>query len=505
MLFNSYTFLLFFPVVTILFFILPHRFRWLHLLLSSTFFYAAYLPVYLLVLGITILVDYVAGIYIEKSEGKVRKLYLIVSIVANIGFLCFFKYYDFFATYINHVLSLHIPLLNQLWISSKIIVANNIINNDVNEVLNTNLDIINDLVLPIGLSFHTFQALSYTIEVYKRRQQAERHLGIYALYVMFYPQLVAGPIERPQNIIPQLHSKKYFSSENLISGLRLMMWGLFKKVVIADRLSVYVDIVFHKPESYHWLNVLIAVVFFAIQIYCDFSGYTDMAIGAAKTMGYDLMQNFSRPYFATNIKKFWERWHISLTTWFRDYVYISLGGNRVKLARYIFNILVVFLLSGLWHGANLTFIVWGALHACYYIAYIIFKRAVRNINTETLLWNVFSWVLTFGAVCFAWIFFRAKSIPQAIKVIRSLMLRSTPNEFSFSLRLNALNLNFGNNSLVIVLLSIAYMLWIEKKHTSGLTEFNKQPIKDFFFLLVTIVVIIVFGLFVREQFIYFQF
>ena len=284
-----------------------------------------------------------------------------------------------------------------------------------------------------------------------------------------------------------------------------MMWGLFKKVVIADRLSVYVDIVFHKPESYHWLNVLIAIVFFAVQIYCDFSGYTDMAIGAAKTMGYDLMQNFSRPYFATNIKKFWERWHISLTTWFRDYVYISLGGNRVKLARYIFNILVVFLLSGLWHGANLTFIVWGALHACYYIAYIIFKRAVRNINTETLLWNVFSWVLTFGAVCFAWIFFRAKSIPQAIRVIRTVILRSTPNEFTFSSRLSTLNLSFGNNSLVIVLLSIAYMLWIEKKHTSGLTEFNKQPIKDFFFLLTTTVVIVVFGLFVREQFIYFQF
>lgn len=505
MLFNSYTFLIFFPIVTLLFFMLPHKFRWAHLLAASMLFYAAFLPLYILILAVTIGIDYWAGILIENVKDGKRKWYLVLSIAANVGFLSLFKYYDFFTSTINHFLNADIPLLDTLWISKGIVTVNNYINHIVNTRLGTHLDIIKTVVLPIGLSFHTFQAMSYTIEVYRGHQKAERHLGIYALYVMFYPQLVAGPIERPQHMLHQFRERKYFSSENLITGLRLMMWGLFKKVVIADRLSVYVDIIFHKPEAFHWLNVVLAVVFFAIQIYCDFSGYTDMAIGAAKTMGYDLMQNFRRPYFATNIKDFWGRWHISLTSWFREYVYISLGGNRVPVPRYIFNIIVVFLLSGLWHGANITFLIWGGLHAVYYIAYLLFEKFFGNVRTETFVWKATAWALTFSSVCFAWIFFRAKSVAQAGRIINQVISLKKPTRFLTAVKLNTLQLSFGVNSMVIIVLSIFYLLYIEKKFSSTLSDFNKKKNTDVAFLVVTSVAIIVYGLFVREQFIYFQF
>jgi D-alanyl-lipoteichoic acid acyltransferase DltB (MBOAT superfamily) len=440
---------------------------------------------------------------IEPAHGRKRKAFLILSIVANIGFLAFFKYYDFIVINLNHFLSVHFPLLDKLWVSDKIVVANKVINRAINNNVGIHLDIIKTVVLPIGLSFHTFQAMSYTIEVYRGNQKAERHLGIYALYVMFYPQLVAGPIERPQHMLPQFRQRKYFNSDNLIAGLRLMIWGLFKKVVIADRLSVYVDIIFQKPESYHWLNVVLAVLFFAIQIYCDFSGYTDMAIGAAKTMGFDLMQNFRRPYFATNIKDFWARWHISLTSWFRDYVYFSLKGNRVRLPRYLFNILIVFLLSGLWHGANTTFLIWGGLHAVYYIIYILFKRIFKHINTHTVVWNITGWLITFSAVSFAWIFFRARSLAHALRTIKTIISFNSSAPFSMGLKYS--KLAFGWGSLFIGICAVIYMLWIELKYEPKMRSLNDKPKDDLLFLVLTTTVVILFGMFVREQFIYFQF
>lgn len=299
MLFNSFQFLIFFPVVTLIYYLLPHRFRWLHLLISSCVFYMAFIPVYIFILFFTIIVDYIAGIMIEKESGRRRRLFLIISILVNVGFLAIFKYYNFFTENVNELLRLlhiayhPIPLLN--------------------------------IILPVGLSFHTFQAMSYTIEVYRGNQKAERHFGIYALYVMFYPQLVAGPIERPQNLLHQFKEEHKFSSQNLMDGLRLMLWGFFKKLVIADRLAQYVTIVYSFPAEFHYMNLIIATLFFTIQIYCDFSGYSDIAIGAARCMGFNLMTNFNRPYFSTNIQEFWKRWHISLSTWFRDYLYISLG------------------------------------------------------------------------------------------------------------------------------------------------------------------------------------
>ena len=331
MLFNSFHFFFFFIIVTSLYFLFPHKFRWALLLAASCYFYMAFIPVYILILGFTIVIDYFAGIWLEKSEGKKRKYFLIASLIANIGVLAIFKYYNF----LNNNLS---DLLNSFGYNNSI----------------PNLSII----LPIGLSFHTFQAMSYTIEVYRGNQKAERNFGIYSLYVMFYPQLVAGPIERPQNLIHQFYEKHYFDYERVVEGLKLMLWGLFMKLVIADRLAIYVNAVYNNSAQHSGITLLVATVFFAFQIYCDFAGYSSIAIGAARVMGFNLMTNFNRPYFSTSISEFWKRWHISLSSWFKDYLYISLGGNRVSIPRWYLNLFIVFVISGLWHGANWTFIIW---------------------------------------------------------------------------------------------------------------------------------------------------
>lgn len=399
MLFNSFEFLLFFPVVTALYFLLPHRYRWLHLLLASCAFYMAFIPVYILILLLTIVIDYGAGILIENAQGSQRKFYLAMSLVANIGVLAVFKYYNFFIGNVNGLLHLSapIPLLN--------------------------------IILPIGLSFHTFQAMSYTIEVYRGNYPAERHFGIYALYVMFYPQLVAGPIERPQNVLPQFHRRHTFDYSRVVSGLRLMAWGLFKKVVIADRMAYLVNEVYNSPHNFHGLPLLVASVFFSIQIYCDFSGYSDMALGAARVMGFELMKNFDRPYFSKSISEFWRRWHISLSTWFKDYLYISLGGNRVALPRACFNLFFVFMVSGLWHGANWTFIVWGALHGLYLVIGMLTKngrnRFIERLKLPVLNHPLLNITVTYVLVTFAWIFFRANGLHDAAYVIMHLFEPAT--------------------------------------------------------------------------------
>ena len=296
--FSSIHFLLFFPIVTALYFATPYRFRWLLLLFASCYFYMAFVPVYILILGFTIVVDYFAGILIENAQGRRRKWLLIVSLVSNIGVLFIFKYFNFFNTNLKALAeAIH-------W--------------------NYSLESLS-IALPIGLSFHTFQAMSYTIEVYRGNQKAERRFGIYALYVMFYPQLVAGPIERPQNLLPQFYEKHDFDYQRVTDGLKLMAWGFFKKIVIADRLAVAVNLVYNAPYKYTGLPLIIATYFFAFQIYCDFSGYTDIARGAARVMGFRLMKNFNRPYFATSVADFWTRWHISLSTWFKDYLFTPLA------------------------------------------------------------------------------------------------------------------------------------------------------------------------------------
>ncbi|MFA5830737.1 MAG: MBOAT family O-acyltransferase [Candidatus Paceibacterota bacterium] len=352
----------------------------------------AFIPAYILILFVTIGIDYWAGIKIEESEGKTQKRWLILSVISTVLVLAIFKYFNFF--------------------NSNLAVAANFFH------WNYPIHFIN-IILPIGLSFHTFQSLSYVIEVYFGRFKAERHLGIYSLYVMFYPQLVAGPIERPQNLLHQFREEHFFEYVRVVEGMRRMLWGLFKKMVIADNLVSYVNKIYRTPTEYDGIVLLIATILFSIQIYCDFSGYADIAIGSAKVMGFKLMENFKNPYFASSIPDFWARWHISLSTWFRDYVYIPLGGNRIGKARYVRNILATFLLSGLWHGANWTYVAWGGIHGLFTVFSRFFSRASRVSDSAVLLFlNRF---VTLFIVCIAWVFFRAKTVGEAWYIVAHIL------------------------------------------------------------------------------------
>ncbi len=475
MLFNSIEFVFYYVLVTLLYFVLPHKFRWMLLLAASCYFYMAFIPVYILILGFTIVIDYFAGIYIEASTGQRRKTALICSLVANVGVLAVFKYFNF--------INLNISALTE-------------------EFGRHNPIPYLSILLPIGLSFHTFQAMSYTIEVYRGHQKAERHFGIYSLYVMFYPQLVAGPIERPQNILPQLHIKHEFSYANMVSGLQLMAWGIFKKLVVADRLSIFVNSVYDNPELQKGTSVAVASVFFAIQIYCDFSGYSDIAIGCARTMGYHLMVNFKQPYFSTSIREFWGRWHISLSTWFRDYVYIPLGGNRVKRSRIYFNFFVVFMLSGLWHGANYTYIVWGVLHAFYYIIGMILAPYTTAIKSKLYIgdgkaYAILKGLFIFLLVTFAWIFFRAKTLHDAFTLIGALKTFGAP-----------LIMATGFNQFAHCLLAITMLLVAETCTVwlKGYSLFRHRYAWVRWSSVVGLLfIILLFGVFNGGQFIYFQF
>lgn len=475
MLFNSIDFLVFFVVVTSLYFALPHSHRWKLLLFSSCYFYMFFVPVYILILGFTIITDYFAGILIEREQGARKKQMLILSLAANIGVLAVFKYYNFINDNISYLLGSfgyqnHIPYLG--------------------------------ILLPIGLSFHTFQAMSYTIEVYRGKQKAEKHFGIYALYVMFYPQLVAGPIERPQNVLHQYHAKHAFNYDNVVQGLRLMLWGFFKKVVIANRLAIYVNAIYSHPANHSAITLIIATIFFSFEIYCDFSGYSDIAIGSAQVMGFKLMTNFRRPYFATSIKEFWSRWHISLSTWFRDYLYIPLGGNRTTIARWCLNIFIVFLVSGLWHGASWLFIIWGALHGLYQITDILFSRLTQGYHTNSWvlqkMWSLFTLILTFAGVNLAWIFFRAHSVDDALVIVSSIFSWKSGSLFIGSVS----NLFYGLTALLLLFI----VEYIQEHHPNLFTPVStKYQITQPLSYAVLLILILLIGVFNNAQFIYFQF
>lgn len=495
MLFNSWQFLIFFPIVTAVYFILRGRPRNLWLLAASCVFYMAFIPQYVIILVALILIDFFAGQKIANADKNRRKLWLITSLVANLTILGVFKYFNFFNTNISAVASFldlryPVPFLQ--------------------------------IILPIGLSFHTFQAMSYTIEVYRRRQRPEKSLLIYALYVMFYPQLVAGPIERPQNLIHQFKENHRFEYDRVVSGLRLMLWGLFKKVVIADRMAVFANQVFSWPYDYSGPTLIVATLFFAFQIFCDFSGYSDIAIGAAQVMGIKLMKNFNSPYFATSISDFWSRWHISLSTWFRDYVYIPLGGNRVKKIFWVRNVVIVFGLSGLWHGANWTFLIWGLLHGAYYL----FFAALDGLRISSIkVFKLFSPLITFILVSFAWIFFRANNLSQAIYIVTHLFhglggylqyaVSYLPQYLSGGgspdkTYLLFWHLNYEKSELEILLAFglIAFLLimeggssWFGKHWSLG----NKPILIRWAIYLVAIIFILNLGVINKIPFIYFQF
>lgn len=462
MLFNSLQYLVFFWVVVAAYWSLPHRWRWSMLVVASSYFYMALVPAYILVLVVVILVDWGAGLWISATEGWWRRIALWTSLAANIAILGVFKYWGFFQGISEDFASLLGFTSSPLPVLS--------------------------LLLPIGLSFHTFQSMSYTIEVYWRRQAPERHLGIYSLYVLFFPQMVAGPIERPQNVLHQLHEPKVFRAAQFASGIRLILWGLFKKSVLADNLAVLADASWQDPHA-AGPGMLLGALAFSFQILCDFWGYSDMARGSARCMGIDLMRNFDRPYVSRSVTEFWRRWHISLSSWFRDYVYIPLGGSRVLPLRRDLNLLAVFALSGLWHGADWAFVLWGALHGA---ALVLENRTGFN-RAERLPW--LRQAATFAFATFAWVLFRAGTLPEAVSWFSR--LAEVSDRWLPPLSLWHVLLPAG----------LAFVAWIEAERTRALADrwLGLPTGARMAILTIFVFSILAFGKFDARNFIYFQF
>lgn len=396
MLFNSFEYFLFLPAVVLLYFLLPFKWRNPFLLIASYYFYMSWKWEFGFLMLFTSAVNYVAGLRINSSkERRTQRLWLTLAIVASLGVLVYFKYANFFIAEASALLR--------------------ILGADVRESYLK-------VILPVGISFFTFQALSYTIDLYKGKMHVERNFINFTLFVSFFPQLVAGPIERATNLLDQFKKEQHFSSDRLLEGSKLIIWGLFKKVVIADRLAAYVEQIYASPEVFGGSTLFLATFFFAFQIYCDFSGYSDIAIGSAHILGFRLMQNFNLPYLAKSVRDFWHRWHISLSTWFADYVYKPLGGNRVSTGRWMFNIMAVYLVSGLWHGANWTFIIWGGIFGVLYILEFLGDKLLKRAGMDEAFYkskliHPFRVAVIFMAVLVSWVFFRADNTGDAWHII----------------------------------------------------------------------------------------
>ena len=490
MLFNSTHFIIFFPVVVILYFAVPHRIRYLWLLAASYYFYMSWNAKYALLLLTSTAVTYAGGLVLSKVKSvRAGKLTLVIVCVINLGILFIFKYADY-------TLSLAAWLLEKL----------NIV---------VNLPAV-DLVLPVGISFYTFQALGYLIDVYRKNVEAEKNFFRYALFVSFFPQLVAGPIERSGSLLLQLKETHRFDYDRAREGLLLMIWGYFLKLVLADRIGILVDKVYGEPELYGGFYLIVATILFAVQIYCDFAGYSTIAMGAALILGIKLMDNFNAPYLSLNVASLWRSWHISLTSWFRDYLYIPLGGNRGgKLRKYI-NIMTVFLLSGMWHGANLTFVIWGGLNGLYQIMGEVLMP-VRNrlvkllgLNRESLAHKLMQGLVTFIFFDFAWIFFRAQSMSSAAFIVKSVFHASNP-WILFDGSLHELGLDSKNFNLMLICILILLFVDILKK--KGIRIREVIAAQDYWCRLLVMVVsisfILMFGIwgsgYDSAGFIYFQF
>lgn len=399
MLFNSLAFAIFLPIVFLLYWAVPQKYRWIILLLSSYYFYMSWNVKYVVLILFTTAVSYCSALLLPKFSKKSTKLTIMwLAIAASLLVLFFFKYFDFAQNTLIRILQSFAIELHPLTLK---------------------------LLLPVGISFYTFQTLSYVIDVYKGEVEPEKNFFRYAAFISFFPQLVAGPIERTKNLLPQIDCEHVFSYEKAAYGIKLMAWGFFKKLVIADNLAVMVDAVFEHPDEYQGFSFVLAILFFTIQIYCDFSGYSDIAIGTAKLFDIDLMTNFKSPYFSSSIQEFWRRWHISLSSWFRDYVYIPLGGSRVSKIRHYVNLCITFLLSGLWHGAAFTYVVWGGLHGMMQCVENLFfgkkkKETDRKQTPERKQGTAVWWIRVFIVFCLvsmAWCFFRAGSVTQAVWIL----------------------------------------------------------------------------------------
>lgn len=495
--FNSINFMIFFPVVLALYFVIPKALRQIWLLAASYYFYMSWNARYALLIAASTLITYVSGIAIERyrDSGRTgRRLTVLFSCLGiNLGILLFFKYGNFLIASLDRGLELlHIGSVDQRFY----------------------------FLLPVGISFYTFQALGYTIDVYRGDVRAETNLIRYALFVSFFPQLVAGPIERSKNLLSQMQNIaeiKLWNARRVTSGTILMIWGFFVKMVIADRAAVLVNTVFDNYRMYGSTELVLAAVFFALQIYCDFGSYSLIAIGAAKIMGFELMENFNTPYFACSIREFWSRWHISLSTWFRDYLYIPLGGNRRGRARKAANIMIVFLASGLWHGADWSYVVWGGIHGAYqvigdYLASFR-EKCIRKlrVNTACFSWKFLQTTVTFILVVFAWIFFRADSIGDALQYIRRIWVRPTPwvlfNGEIFTLGLDRPEMNIL--FVAICMLGLVDLVRYRKKMTLDVFLMQQNLWFRGGVMIGLVVLIFVCGKygvgFDPQQFIYFQF
>jgi D-alanyl-lipoteichoic acid acyltransferase DltB (MBOAT superfamily) len=493
MLFNSIAFLIFLPITFIIYWFVVNKTLKLQnffILLASYVFYGSWDWRFLSLIIISSITDYLLGLKIHQSESSSkRKTYLIISLVINIGVLGFFKYYNFFVDSFIDLFELFGISLNPSTLS---------------------------ILLPVGISFYTFQTLSYTIDIYRKKLEPTNNIVAFFAFIAFFPQLVAGPIERAKDLLPQFLKERKFNYDQAISGIRMSIWGLFKKIVIADNLAKYVDVIYSSPEDFYGLSVIIGTVFFTFQLYCDFSGYSDIAIGISKLFGFKLMTNFKTPFFSSSTKEFWTRWHISLSTWFKDYLYIPLGGNKVSKWRWSFNLFFTFLISGFWHGANWTFIIWGALNG-FYLVFAMHTETIRNKGNQLIgltrvpkLLTFYQVFLTFSLYAFSLMIFRAQSWSDATTLISNIPRNISLQFSSISNFLEPFKILFETPlEFMYILLSFVLFITIDfiirNKGIDGVL--NKVPKLGRYFTYYFIIIwILIFGAFdMPQEFIYFQF
>jgi alginate O-acetyltransferase complex protein AlgI len=487
MLFNSIQFAIFLPVVFVLYWFLTKKnLRWQNILLlvSSYYFYACWDYRFLFLLMFSTLLDYFTGLKMQDaSDRKGKRFWFWLSVIVNLGFLGVFKYYNFFADSFAEMMSQFGMNIDPWTIQ---------------------------VILPVGISFYTFHGLSYVIDIYYDRIPAERNFVEYAVFVSFFPLLVAGPIERATHLLPQIKKERSFDYHKAVDGLRQILWGLFKKMVIADLCAEHANAIFNHSDSYGGLTLVLGALFFTLQIYGDFSGYSDIALGTARLFGIELLRNFAFPYFSRDIAEFWRRWHISLSSWFRDYLYVPLGGSKGGTWMRVRNTFIIFLVSGFWHGANWTFIVWGALNAIYFLPLLLLNRN-RN-NMEIVAQNsvlpsireLFQMLFTFGLTVIAWIFFRAASVTDAMDYILS-MITGLFNSSLIQQAINYMIVQVGFY-LPVFILFFFVMEWSGRRYQYAISHFGlswPKPVRWSFYLGLALIILLFAGK--EQQFIYFQF
>lgn len=481
MVFNSIDYFWFMLLVVPLFYLMPHRFRWGVLLVASYVFYSQWSLSITLLLIFSTGMNYLMGRWMGASQtDKVKKTALITGLGINLGLLFFFMYWNFAVRILNSLAG---------WLGSA----------PQWSPLN--------ILLPLGISFYTFQAISYLVDIYWGRLKPEKNLGIFALYMAFFPKLLAGPIERGTSLVPQLRLEKHFSWVNLESGFRLILVGLVKKMVIADRLAILVNTVYQDVYSYNGPELALTALFYTFQIYCDFSGYTDIAMGSARILGFEITQNFTHPYLARSVGEFWHRWHISLTSWFRDYVYIPLGGNKGGEFRTALNLLTVFLISGLWHGAALSFVFWGLLNGVYllierYGMNRVFER-LENRYPHSVAISFLRWGITLVLIAISWIFFRAKSLAEALYIVQTIFTQGASGNFY------SLGLDLEEFWVAVISIAVLMLYEVFKDRQSESAAPSVEPflvrLAATYGLILIIIILGVYGTYDKAQFIYFAF